>query len=411
MIDFKRFVLPNQLTVIVHTDTSSPLVAMNILYKVGARDENQEKTGFAHLFEHLMFGGSVNIPRFDEPLERAGGENNAWTNNDVTNYYLTVPKNNIETAFWLESDRMYGLAFNEKSLEVQRNVVVEEFRQRYLNQPYGDAWLLLRPLAYTTHPYRWSTIGMEISHIQNATMQDVKGFYERFYNPDNAILVLTGNISFDEAVNLCEKWFGPINRKTPHKEPYPVEPPQTEERRLSVERQIPFDAIYKAWHICKRTDEEIVAFDIISDVLSSGKSSRMYQKLVQEKRFFSNIDAYITADMDEGLFVVSGKIMKGIEPEIAENSIVELIEEIRNVAVEDQELRKIVNRAESALRFSRTGIAEKAMQLALYEYMGDANLINTEFDKYKRITALQIQEAANKALTSENCSTLIYKAR
>lgn len=408
MIHYEKQVLGNGLTVIVHRDTASPLVAMNILYKVGARDEHPEKTGFAHLFEHLMFGGSVNIPRYDEPLERVGGENNAFTNNDITNYYLSLPANNVETAFWLESDRMFNLSFSEKSLDVQRNVVVEEFRQRYLNQPYGDVWLLLRPLAYTVHPYRWSTIGMELSHIQNATMDDVKDFYLRFYNPDNAILVISGNIQPSEAFELSQKWFGCIDKKSPPRPTYPPEPPQLEARKLTVERDVPYDALYKTWHICRRTDADIVAFDLLSDALSNGKSSRFFKNLVQEKQLFSNADAYITADMDNGLFVVGGRLMEGVSMEQAEEALLAEIEDIKQTDLPPDELQKVVNRAESAMRFGRTGVMEKAMELAFYEYMGDAALINTEFEKYKSVNPSMIQAVAKEKLTEQNCSSLFY---
>ena len=411
MIEYQRHLLSNGLTILIHKDTSSPLVAMNILYKVGARDESPKKTGFAHLFEHLMFGGSLNIPKFDEPLERVGGENNAFTNNDYTNYYLSLPANNLETAFWLESDRMNMLAFSEKSLDVQRSVVVEEFRQRYLNQPYGDAWLLLRPLAYKVHPYRWSTIGMEVSHIQNAVMNDVRDFYNRFYNPDNAILVLSGNLDELHTLELCNKWFEPIRKKSPARPVLPAEPLQLAERRLTVEREVPYDAIYKAWHICKRTETEIIHFDIISDILSSGKSSRFHQHLIHEKQLFTDVDAYITGDMDEGLFVVSGKLNKGVRPEDAEDAVFEEISKLQHHLVPDKELQKIINRAESALRFGRTGILEKAMELAFYEYMGDASLINHEFEKYKNTKPEDILSSAYKSLRPENCSSLIYSAK
>ncbi|MBE9491597.1 MAG: insulinase family protein, partial [Bacteroidetes bacterium] len=256
MIDFDKFELNNGLKVIVHQDTSTPIVAMNILYDVGARDEDPDKTGFAHLFEHLMFGGSENIPKYDVPLENAGGENNAFTNNDITNYYLTIPKQNMELAFWLESDRMLQLAFSEKSLEVQRNVVIEEFKQSYLNQPYGDIWLLLRPLAYKLHPYQWTTIGKDISHIENATRKDVKAFYRKFYNPNNAILTVAGDIEMKEIEKLAQKWFGSIESFPKHERNLPLEPKQLEQRHLRVKRNVPFDSIYKAYHMCKRTDED-----------------------------------------------------------------------------------------------------------------------------------------------------------
>jgi zinc protease len=307
MISFDRFTLENNLRVIVHRDTSTPMVCLDVLYDVGARDEEENKTGFAHLFEHLMFGGSINIPSYDEPLQLVGGENNAFTTNDLTNYYCTVPAENLETAFWLESDRMLSLAFTGKSLEVQRNVVIEEFKQRYLNQPYGDVWLLLRPLAYRVHPYKWATIGKEISHIEQATMDDVKGFFNKHYNPSNAILVVAGNVEVAEVKRLAEKWFAPIPSGTKPKRALPPEPRQTEPRKLTVERDVPASSIYKVYHMCARNDEAYHTIDIISDILSRGNSSRMYKSLVKEKTLMSEVNAYVMGDIDKGLFVISGK--------------------------------------------------------------------------------------------------------
>jgi predicted Zn-dependent peptidase len=277
MIQFEKFTLDNNLRVIVHQDKSTPLACLNILYDVGARDEDENKTGFAHLFEHLMFGGSINIPSFDEPLQMVGGENNAFTTNDLTNYYCTVPAENIETMFWLESDRMLSLAFTDKSLEVQRSVVIEEFKQRYLNQPYGDVWLILRPLVYEKHPYKWATIGKEISHIENATMDDVKAFFKKHYNPSNSIMVVAGNVDVDQVKQLAKKWFGPIPAARKPVRNLPVEPKQTKPRRLTVERDVPASAIYKVYHMCARADEEYHTVDIISDILSRGNSSRLYK--------------------------------------------------------------------------------------------------------------------------------------
>jgi len=306
MINFERFSLSNGLRVIVHHDASTPLVAMNILYDVGSRDEEPHKTGFAHLFEHLMFGGSVNIPKYDEPLEKVGGENNAFTSGDITNYYLTLPNQNLETAFWLESDRMYNLAFSEKSLNVQRNVVSEEFRQTHLNQPYGDVWMLLRPMVYKVHPYRWPTIGKEISHVTNARMQDVRAFYAKYYNPNNAVMVISGDVETDEIKRLSEKWFAPIENTGKNVRDLPVEPTQTEERSMEVERDVPADAIYKVWHMCARTDAEYHTTDLISDVLGNGNSSRFYQTLIKDEKLFSELDAFIMGSFDKGMFVVSG---------------------------------------------------------------------------------------------------------
>ncbi len=410
MITYKKFVLQNGLRVLHHHDTSTPLVCLNVLYDVGARDEEPDKTGFAHLFEHLMFGGSVNIPNYDEPLQRAGGENNAFTTNDITNYYLTLPAENCETAFWLESDRMLSLAFSEKSLEVQRNVVIEEFKQRYYNQPYGDVWLLLRPLAYKVHPYLWNTIGKEISHIENAKMEEVKAFFKKFYNPSNAILVIAGNIEFERAKELSEKWFAPIAPVQVKPRNLPQEPQQTEARKLTVQRDVPLDAIYKAYHVGARGDDDYHAMDMVSDILSNGKSARLYLELVKNKQLFSEINAYMSGDLDKGLFIISGKLVKGVSMEVAEAAIEEELDKFKSNLLEERELTKIKNKLESILVFSEMNILNKAMNLATFELMGDANLINQETEKYLAVSAEKIQQVLIKYVQKENCSTLYYMA-
>lgn len=408
MIKFEKFKLKNNLTVIVHQDKSSPLACINILYDVGARDEDENKTGFAHLFEHLMFGGSINIPNYDEPLQLVGGENNAFTTNDITNYYCTVPSENIETAFWLESDRMLSLAFTDKSLEVQRSVVIEEFKQRYLNQPYGDVWLLLRPLAYKTHPYKWATIGKEISHIENATMDDVKAFFKEHYNPSNAIMVVAGNIEFDTVKKLAEKWFEPIDAGKKPLRNLPKEPKQTEPRKLTVERDVPIDSIYKAYHMPSRYDKNYYACDLLSDVLSRGNSSRLYNALIKDNPLFSEINAYVMGDFDEGLFVISGKLSEGVKMETAEAAILKEVEKIKSELVSDNELQKCKNKVESSITFSETDVLNKATNLAISELLGDANLINEEIGKYLTVTAQDIKQMANTLLDENNCSTLYY---
>jgi zinc protease len=410
MINFERFKLENGLTVIVHEDTSSPLVAMNILYKVGARDEDKDKTGFAHLFEHLMFGGSVNIPSYDEPLQRAGGENNAFTNNDITNYYLTIPDQNLELGCWLESDRMLSLAFTEKSLEVQRNVVVEEFKQRYLNKPYGDAWLMLRPLAYKVHPYQWATIGKEVSHIENATLEDVKSFFKKWYAPNNAILTLAGNCSLERAKTLCEKWFAPIPASTIPPRNLPKEPKQTEVRFLEVSRDVPNAHLYMAWHCCSRTDSDFYPTDLLSDILSRGKSSRLYQSLVKEKKIFTDVNAYMLGELDNSLFVVEGNIVNGISIAEAEKFVWEELEKVKN-NVSDPELKKVQHKAESTLLFSEMSLDSKALNLAYFELLGNADDVNKQSDYYNAVTKEQIQLIAQKILIPENCSILHYNTK
>lgn len=411
MIKYEKFELENGLKVIYHEDKSTPIACINILYNVGARDENPEQTGFAHLFEHLMFGGSVNIPNYDEPLQRVGGENNAYTTNDITNYYLTLPSENLETGFWLESDRMLSLAFSDKSLEVQRSVVIEEFKQRYLNQPYGDVWLLLRPMVYKVHPYQWDTIGKEISHIENAQMDDVKNFFKKFYCPNNAIMVVAGNVKLDEVKKLSEKWFAPIPKGPDNKRNLPVEPAQSEARSLTVERDVPADAIYKAYHMCSRFDKEYYATDLISDILSRGNSSRMHNSLIKDKKLFSDLHAYVMGDFDKGLFVVSGKLSNGVSMEVAERGINEELEKMKTQLVDKAELQKVKNKMESSHVFGEIEVLNKAANLAVSELLGDANMVNVEVDKYLSVTAEQIKEQANNIFRKENCSTLYYKAK
>ncbi len=411
MIHFEKFKLKNNLTVIVHKDDSTPMACLNVLYDIGARDEDENKTGFAHLFEHLMFGGSVNIPNYDEPLQMVGGENNAFTTNDITNYYCTVPVENLETAFWLESDRMLSLAFTDRSLEVQRSVVIEEFKQRYLNQPYGDVWLLLRPLAYKNHPYKWATIGKEISHIENATMEDVKSFFKAHYMPSNAILVVAGNVEVEQVKEMAEKWFEPIPGGQKPVRNLPVEPKQTESRQMTVERDVPASSIYKAYHMCARNDDAYYSVEIISDILSRGNSARLYKSLVKEKQLFSEISAYVLGDFDKGLFVVSGKISDKVKMEDAENGILEELNKIKNDFVDDNELQKCKNKIESTVIFGETDVLTKATNLAISELLGDASLINQEIEHYARVTKEQVKTQANLILNESNCSTLYYLAK
>jgi len=411
MIKFEKFELANGLKVIVHQDKSTPLACINILYNVGSRDENSNQTGFAHLFEHLMFGGSVNIPNYDEPLQRVGGENNAFTTNDITNYHLSLPADNLETGFWLESDRMLSLAFSEKSLEVQRSVVIEEFKQRYLNQPYGDVWLLLRPMAYKVHPYSWDTIGKEISHIENVKIEDVKKFFKTFYCPNNAIMVVAGNVEVEEVKQLSEKWFGTIPKGPDNNRNLPQEPEQTEARSLTVERDVPVDAIYKAYHMCSRYDKEYYAVDLISDVLSQGNSSRLHNTLIKDKKLFSDIHAYVMSDFDKGLFVISGKLTEGVTMEQAEGAINEELQKIKSELVSVDELTKVKNKMEASHVFGEVDILNKATNLAVSELLGDADMINNEVGKYLSVTAEQINEQSNIIFRKENCSTLYYKSK
>ena len=411
MIHFEKFVLPNGLRVIVHTDKYTSLAAISIIYDVGSRDENPDKTGFAHLFEHLMFGGSINIPKYDEPLERAGGINNAYTTTDLTNYYLSLPVQNLEIGFWLESDRMFQLAFSEKSLETQRNVVTEEFRQTHLNQPYGDAWMLLRPLAYKVHPYRWPTIGKEISHIQNAVMEDVKAFYNTSYNPANAVIAVAGNVKVDEVQSLAEKWFSSIKNNGENKRNLPDEPKQTEPRFLEIERDVPANVLYKAWKMHKRTHPDYHSVDLLSDILGNGKSSRLYRRLVMEKGIFTDIDCFITGNFDPGLFVITGRPSKGIKIKEAEKTLMDEIDIIQNEVPDDIELQKVKNKLEARLTLSKVNVLNKAINLAFGEILGDAELINSEIDKYNAVSTYKIRDVARRIIQPEQCSTLYYLAK
>ena len=409
MIEYKKRTLSNGLTVIAHRDTSTPMAAVNVLYKVGARNECPERTGFAHLFEHLMFGGSIHVPDYDVHVQLAAGENNAFTNNDYTDYYLTLPKENIETALWLESDRMLQLAFNEKSLEVQRKVVVEEFNQRYLNQPYGDLWLLLRPLAYWAHPYRWPTIGATPDHIRNVAMEDVKAFYERYYNPDNAILSVAADVECETIFELAEKWFGGIPRGAAFSDDIPAEPQQTEARRLEVVRPVPATVIMIAFHTGARTSREFAVCDVVSDLLSNGNSSRMYQHLVKEKSLFSSVNAYVTGEMDPGLFVVTGTLLDEIAVETAETALWNELELLKTGEISDYELEKMQNKFESGVIFGEINVMNKAMNLGFYEMLGDVGLINREVDIHRSVTKEDVQAEAKSLFVPEKSSTLIYK--
>jgi zinc protease len=410
MVKFNRFTLANGLRVIVHEDSTTPMAVLNILYDVGSRDENPEQTGFAHLFEHLMFGGSVNVPNYDEPLQRVGGENNAFTSNDITNYYITLPSANLETALWLESDRMLSLAFSEKSLEVQRNVVIEEFKQRYLNQPYGDIWLRLRPIVYKQHPYRWDTIGKTIEHIADAKIEDVKAFFKKHYNPQNAIMVIGGDVKTEQVKLLAEKWFGPIPAGEKYNRDLPQEPEQHEERRETVTAKVPLNDIYIALQMPGRGDKDFYAIELMSDILSRGNSSRFYRSLVKEKQLFSEVHAFVFGSLDKGMFVLEGKPLAGVSVEDAEAAIWNELEQLKTQEIPADELTKVQNKTESTMIFSEMSLLDKAMNLAYYELLGDAEQFNHEAEKYLAVTAAQIKEQANQLFRKDNSSTLIYLA-
>jgi len=409
MIAFEEFVLDNGLQVIVHEDPTVQIAVMNILYDVGSRDENPQRTGFAHLFEHLMFGGSRNVPSYDEPLQRVGGENNAFTNTDITNYYLTLPASNIETGFWLESDRMMSLSFDPKVLEVQRKVVVEEFKQRYLNQPYGDVWLKLRPLAYKVHPYQWATIGKEIAHIEDATLEDVKAFFYRYYVPNNAILVVAGNVTADQVRKLSEKWFGGIPSGTRSRH-LPTEPQQTSKRTDTVVAKVPASALYKAYHMAGRFEKDYYAGDLLSDILSRGQSSRLYQQLVKEKEIFTSISSFVMGTVDPGLLVISGRVKDNVTLAQAEAELDLVLMELLTNGVAGEELEKVKNQTESTLEFGEVELMNRAMNLAFAKLSGDADLVNRESHLINAVTVDDIHRVAREILREENSNTLYYEA-
>lgn len=408
MLHYTRFELENGLVVLHHFDATTPIAAVNILYNVGAKDEDPHRTGFAHLFEHLMFGGSANISNYDSELQKASGENNAFTTNDITNYYITLPVNNIETALWLESDRMKALDFSEKSLDVQRNVVIEEFKQRYLNQPYGDAWLKIRPLAYKVHPYLWATIGKEIKHIEEATLEDVKAFFYNFYRPNNAVMTIAGNISLETTKELANKWFGDIEEAPVKRNDIKKEPKQTAERREITKGNVPYDALYMAWHCSNRSDDKYYTTELITNILSGSSSSRLYNRLVKEQEMFSELYCYQTDSTDEGLVIVQGNLAEGKTLEEAEKAVLDELAALVENGCSEAELEKVKNKKETVFTYSETEILTKAMNLSFYEYLGDANLINTEMDKFRKVVAEDIKSVSREIFTAENRSVLYY---
>lgn len=409
MIHYEQFVLTNGLRVYVHEDATTPIAAVNILYNVGSRDEDPGKTGFAHLFEHLMFGGSEHIPNYDEPLQKVGGENNAFTSADITNYYITLPSTNLETAFWLESDRMLSLSFDPQVLAVQQKVVIEEFNQRYLNQPYGDVWLKLRPLAYQVHPYRWATIGKDISHIENATLDDVKAFFFKYYVPNNAVLVVAGNVTVEQVMQLCKKWFEPIPAGEPYVRQLPQEPVQTAARFLEATAPVPLDALYKAYQMPGRFEAGFPAADLMSDMLGRSKSSRLYQKLLRDNPIFSNVGAYITSSIDTGLLLVQGTLNEGVTLEEADAAVEAVVQEMIDQPVSADELAKVKNQAEATLAFSEVELLNRVMNLAFAANAGNADWVNQEAAQIQAVTPDDVQAMARQILRKENCSTLYYR--
>lgn len=411
MIPYTKKILPNGLTVVVNRDRASKLAAVNILYKVGARNEDPRRTGFAHLFEHLMFRGTREIPNFDLPVQMASGDNNAFTNNDYTDFYITLPKDNLETALWLESDRMEGLDITPAKLEAEKKVVIEEFRQRYLNQPYGDQTMLLRGLAYKVHPYRWAAIGLTTDHIAEATLEDVEAFYRTHYRPSNAVLSISADIEEERMLELAEKWFAPLADRPADAAPIPQEPAQTEARREEVERDVPAPTVTVAYHMGGRTDAGFYTADLVSDLLAGGDSGRLYTHLVKERRLLSSVNAYVTGDVDPGLFVFTGQLLPGVTPEEAEAAFREEIETLQTASAAAREIEKVKNKFEANTLFGELNVMNKAMNLGFYEMLGDLALINREVGLYRAVGDDDIRSFSSRTFRPENSSTLIYNVK
>ena len=405
-----RYTLPNGLRIVHHEDPTTQMVAVNVLYNVGARHEDPERTGYAHLLEHLMFEGSVHIPNYDTHVQLAGGENNAWTNNDLTNYYIALPCSNVETAFWLESDRMLGLALTEESVEVQKGVVIEEFKQRHLNRPYGDVQHLIRSLAYKVHPYRWPTIGLCVEHIEQATLESVMDFYHRHYTPSNAILSVVGGISFDEVIRLAEKWFGPLPKSPIAQRTLPQEAPQQRIRRKSVYRNVPADMLVMAFHMAERKSMEYHVCDLITDLLSAGQSSRLIRHLMHDQHLFTSIDAYIQGSIDNGLLYIMGRLAEGITLEQAERAVWSELETLKRNTIDPEELNKVRNRSESERTFNNINYLNRAVNMAQLELIGQDHELADELARYCSVTTKDIQQTARKVFTKKNCCVLYYKA-
>ncbi len=411
MIDYRTTTLDNGLRVLVHRDPNTRMAAVNMLYCVGARNEDPEHTGFAHLFEHLMFRGTRQVPDFDLPLQMACAENNAFTNNDYTDYYITLPQDNIETALWLESDRMTGLDISERSLSAEKNVVIEEFNQRYLNQPYGDMWMLLRDMVYTVHPYRWSTIGLSPQHIRSATLEQVSEFYRRYYRPSNAILSIASALDEEHVLALAGKWFAGIPDSPRAKDRIESEPPQTSARRKEVQRNVPASAVTLAFRMGKRLSRNFYLCDMLSDLLAGGTSARLYTELVKKSRLFSSANAYITGDLDEGMFIVTGNLLPEVAIESAENAIWQQLRRLCDTLPDEYEIRKVKNKFEAEVTFGETNIMNKAMNLGYYSMIGDLSLINRETEIFRSITGQELMAEAGRMFRPERCSTLIYEAK
>lgn len=411
MINYQIYTLANGLRVIIHKAPECAMAALNVMYDIGSRDESPDKTGFAHLFEHLMFGGSINIESYDNELQNVGGINNAYTTCDITNYHCMVPASNIETAFWLESDRMLSLAFSQEVLDVQKKVVIEEFKERYLNKPYGDAWLKIRELAYTTHPYKWPTIGKEISHIEDTTLEDVKDFFRKYYIPNNAVLVISGGVVEEEVLELCEKWFGPIPAGNKLERNFPQEPEQIAPRSATFSADVPFDAIYKAYHVPGRLSPDFYAVEILTAILGEGNSSELYSELVDDKQIFSSISAYTTESVDPGLLLISGIVSPDFTIEDADAALNKIIDDVIANGIEESELQKAKNNYVASSAFACLDLMHRSEELAMATILGNTNLVNEEVDRMEVVSLDDVNNISKKILDAKNCSTLFYKKK
>ena len=409
MIPYRKTTLDNGLTVVVNRDRASKLAAVNLLYKVGARNEDPSRTGFAHLFEHLMFRGTRDVPDFDLRVQLASGDNNAFTNNDYTDFYITLPLDNVQTALWLESDRMQGLDITPAKLETEKKVVIEEFRQRYLNQPYGDQTMLLRGLAYRVHPYRWATIGLTTDHIASATLDEVRTFYRTHYRPSNAVLSISADLEEERMLELAGTWFGRLEDRPGADAPIPQEPPQEEPRRLEVVRDVPASTLTLAYHMGGRTSADFHTADLVSDLLSNGDSSRLYRRLVRERRLLSTVNAYITGDVDPGLFVLTGHLLPGTTPQQAEEALLGEVRDLAENPPGDYECEKVKNKFEANTLFGEINVMNKAMNLGFYEMLGDIGLVNRETAIYRSIAPDEIADFCRRTFRPENSSTLLYE--
>ncbi len=409
MIKFETFTLDNGLQVVFNQDKTTSLVAVNLLYNIGAKHEEDDATGFAHLFEHLMFSGSKNFENYDQIVERLGGESNAFTNNDITNYYLSVPNMYLQYALDLEADRMQNLNLNDKSLEVQKNVVIEEFKQRYINQPYGDLWKQIRELAFTVHPYQHQTIGKCIEHIENVTLETAKQFYENYYTPSNAVLAISGNVELNDLKSMIEASFGKIPATKTVKKAYPNEPKQTENREKTVKADVPANLICIIFQMGGRLDKDYYKYDLISDVLSNGKSTRLYNSLVVNQQLFTEVNAFITGEDDCGLFVVTGKYRDGVDIKQGEEAIWQELKAMKENMITENELQKMKNKNDANATFGNIKVLDKAMNLAYFAHLdGKTHLINEERELYNSVSLKDLQMLANDLFTNTYYSTLYY---